>query len=56
VTETKEFLKAKKEAAPTAPEQIKKDLKEGQNEVWWGRIVQTLTIYRDKIKNKLVNL
>ena len=35
VTETKEFLKAKKEAARTAPEQIKKDLKEGQNEVWW---------------------
>ena len=36
VTETKEFLKAKKEAARTAPEQIKKDLKEGQNEVWWA--------------------
>ena len=30
VTETKEFLKAKKEAAQTAPEQIKKDLEEGQ--------------------------
>ncbi|MCR5572288.1 MAG: recombinase family protein [Candidatus Saccharibacteria bacterium] len=35
VTETKEFLKAKKEVARTAPEQIKKGLKEGQNEVWW---------------------
>ena len=36
IAENHETLEAKKEAARTAPEQIKKDLKEGLNEVWLG--------------------
>lgn len=35
VAESKECLKAKKEAARTASQQIKKGLKEDSNEVWW---------------------
>ena len=55
MTETKEFLKAKKEAARTVPEQIKKGLKEGQNEVWWGLVRQVLTVYKENIQEKLQN-
>ena len=40
VAESKEFLKAKKEAARTASQQMKKGLKEDSNEGWWGRIDQ----------------
>lgn len=36
VAESKEFLEAKKEAARTASQQIKKGLKEDSNGVWWG--------------------
>jgi len=53
VTETKEFLEAKKEAARTAPEQIKKDLKEGQNEVWWTLVRKVRTIIQADILDSL---
>ena len=47
VAENHATLEAKKEAARTAPQQMKKGLKEGQNEVWWGLINQVLLIYKE---------
>ena len=36
IAENHKILEAKKEAARTAPQQMKKDLKEGLSEVWLG--------------------
>ena len=53
VAKSQESLQAKKEAARTAPEQMKKGLKEDLNEVWWTLVRKVRTIIQANILDSL---